>query len=458
MSQPQQDVSATGAGKATEPEPTVRLTEQEACTNLRAVLELCAAGRLKCSAKTSRPSAATVQVVDEHLVRGDFYADEAIAAFAWPLLLQAGGLARLEGTTLRLTPKGRKALDQPAHEVIRGLWQRWLTHGVIDEFSRVEEIKGQRSANALSAVKPRRQTVGLALAGRRPSEWIAVDDLFREMRRRGLSPTIERNERALWKLYLSEPQYGSLGYAGSHDWSLLQGRYTLAVLCEYAATLGLLDLTYVDPEWARDDYRTLWGADDLRALSRYDGIQEIRLNALGAYAAGSADSYEPPVAGPASAGALKVLPNLDVVATGEVDHAEVLLLGSFAEQTSDRVWTVSADSLLGALGSGRQLTELTDFLDQRSEHDLPGTLHTLVADVGRRSTAITDLGHVRVIECADPALAALIVHDRALRATCWLIGDKHIGIDPDQEQKFRAALRRLGYVIPNHSRRGAAPI
>ena len=452
MSEPQQDaLPGTSVGTFGEPEPTVRLTEQEACTNLRSVLELCAAGRLRCSAKTSRPSAATVKVVNEHLVRGDFYADVAIAAFAWPLLLQAGGLARLEGTALRLTPKGRKALGQPPAEVIRGLWHRWLTHGVIDEFSRVEEIKGQRSTNVLSAVKPRRQIVGAALTRRHPGEWIALDDLFLEMRRSGLSPTIERNERALWKLYLAEPQYGSLGYADSHGWSLLQGRYTLAVLFEYAGTLGLLDLNYVDPDGARDDYRHQWGADDLAALSRYDGLQEIRLNALGAYVVGLSDTYEPPTAGAASAGALKVLPNLDVVATGEVDHAEVLLLGSFANHTSDRVWTISADSLLGALAAGRGLTELTDFLAQRTEHDLPATLHTLVADVGRRSAALTDLGHVRVIECTDPALAALIVHDRALRATCRPIGDRHIAIDPDQEQKFRTALRRLGYVIPSRA-------
>ena len=31
---------------------------------------------------------------------GDFYPDEAIAAFAWPLLMQAGGLAELEGARL----------------------------------------------------------------------------------------------------------------------------------------------------------------------------------------------------------------------------------------------------------------------------------------------------------------------------------------------------------------------
>lgn len=41
-------------------EHRTRLTEPEAQLNLRTVLELCAAGGLRCSEKTHRPSAATV--------------------------------------------------------------------------------------------------------------------------------------------------------------------------------------------------------------------------------------------------------------------------------------------------------------------------------------------------------------------------------------------------------------
>lgn len=74
----------------------VRLTEAAALLNLRAVLQ-CAAGRLRCSEKTHRPSAASVGVVAAGLVDGDFSDQEPIAAFAWPLLLQAGGLAELAG-------------------------------------------------------------------------------------------------------------------------------------------------------------------------------------------------------------------------------------------------------------------------------------------------------------------------------------------------------------------------
>src|SRR6266511_5093755 len=87
----------------------VRATEGEALANVRAVLQLCAAGKLRCSAKTGLPGAATVAAVSQALVGGDFYPAEPISAFAWPLLVQAGGLAELAGGRLQLTARGRAA-------------------------------------------------------------------------------------------------------------------------------------------------------------------------------------------------------------------------------------------------------------------------------------------------------------------------------------------------------------
>ncbi|MGH3896735.1 MAG: hypothetical protein ACRDTA_00490 [Pseudonocardiaceae bacterium] len=298
-------------------EHRLRFTEQEAQLNLRTVLELCAAGEVRCSEKTSRPSAATVRTVDSHLAHGDFYGDDPIASFAWPLLIQAGGLAKIDGGRLQLTAKGRTALRKPPAEVIHQLWQRWLTHAVIDEFSRIEEIKGQRARNVLTSAKTRRQTVAAALVSCTSDEWISVESLFTTMRRGNMSPTIARSEMALWKLYLVDAHYGSLGYDGFHAWEVLEGRYTLAVLFEYAGTLGLLDLDYIHPTGARKDFQENWGGDDLASLSRYDGLQAIRLTGLGRYALGLTDSYQPPV-GDEETQSLKVLPNLDVVATGSL--------------------------------------------------------------------------------------------------------------------------------------------
>src|SRR5439155_13720926 len=243
-----------------------------------------------------------------------------------------------------------------------------------------------------------------------------------------LSPTVARSDRALWKLYLVDAQYGSLGYAGFGEWEILEGRYTLAVIFEYAATLGLVDVAYDDPAGARGDYHNNWGADDLDYLSRYDGLRAVRLNGLGAYALDLTASYRPP-ADAAPARTLKVLSNLDVVATGELSPADRLVLDAYAKRTAERVWSLSAETVLAAVAAGRSTGRLRDFLAGRTaQPELPGTLLVLLDDVTARAGRLRDLGQVRLIECADPALVALIHHDRRLRPLCTAIGERHLAV------------------------------
>jgi hypothetical protein len=76
-----------------------------------------------------------------------------------------------------------------------------------------------------------------------------------------------------------------------------------------------------------------WGGDYLDALSRYDGLRSIRLTALGAYTLGLTDTYHPAHPPAADAASLKLLPNLDVVATGDIPGADRLVLSAYAIQT-----------------------------------------------------------------------------------------------------------------------------
>src|SRR5437764_150144 len=304
-----------------EDDQTIRPTQAEALASVLAVLHLCGAGKLRCSEKTQRPAAATVAAVAEVLAGGDFYATEPIAAFAWPLLIQAGGLAELAGSRLQLTAKGRAALGQPPAETIRALWRSWVGKAVTDE---------------------------------------------------------------------------------------------------------------------------------LAYLSRYDGLRAVRLNALGAYALGLTDRYQPPAASDtAVAGSLKVLPNLDIVVTGELPPADRLMLDTYAQRTADRVWALREATLLAALDAGRGLDELRAFLAARATHELPNPVTTLLADVTDRAGRLRNLGVVRLVECADPALAALIANDRRLRGLCQPIGDRHVAVAIGREAQFRRALRALGHLLPS---------
>ena len=277
---------------------------------------------------------------------------------------------------------------------------------MIDELSGVETIKGQRSANVLTSAKTRRQTVADALRECPPGQWVSIDELFVRMQRGNLSPTVARNERSIWKLYVSDPQYGSLGYAGFHNWPLLEGRYTLAVLFEYAAALGLIDIAYTDAGGAREDFHENWGTDDLESLSRYDGLHAIRINALGVYVLGLAEYRSPETA--TAAQSIKVLPNHDVVALGELPLGGRMTLSAFADQSAEQVWQLTAGSLLTAIANGRRIEELLHVLGRASDQALPSTVRTLISDVTIRAAELADRGMVRLVERADASTTKLI--------------------------------------------------
>ena len=445
----------------TEDIPLTRFdTEHAAMQDLQAVLQLIDTGKLAVSDKTRLPGKAAIKTISALLFNGDFYdnspppsqhlpcKDEIgpIRAFAWPLLVQAGGLAALNGKTLALTNAGRKALGEPPEKVLCALWNKWQKTTLLDELSRIDCIKGQggKGKRGLTAVKGRRQAIQTALKSCEPERWIAVNDFFRYMIASGIEFEITRN---LWTLYIADPNYGNLGDAGVNDWIILQARYVLCLLFEYAATLGLIDVAFILPHSARNDYVDLWGADNLDFLSRYDGLLYFRLTPLGAYCLGLRDSYQPSM--PVTRARLRVLPNLDVVVAGRaLSPADELLLNSFMRRKSDAVWHLDRDSLLAAVENGRDLTILRDFLAASSDDLLPGNVEQFLDDIAQRTRQLQDKGMARLIECADPALAALLANDSRTKRYCLLAGERHLAVFADDETRFRSALRKLGYSLP----------
>ena len=177
--------------------------------------------------------------------------------------------AVLSGKTLQLTKAGQKALTDPVEKTLAQVWRHWLKTTVFDELRRVDCIKGQtgKGKRGLTAVAGRRAALHQALRGCPPGQWIGVNDLFRQMWANGAGFEITRDP---YNLYVSQPGY-DLGSEDYRHWRLLQARYALCVLFEYAATLGLIDVGYIPPHDARPDYGELWMIASLPFFSRYDG-------------------------------------------------------------------------------------------------------------------------------------------------------------------------------------------
>ena len=432
--------------------PVTRVTSQAALSNMEAVLRLIDGGKLKVNGKTGRPTSAATKKLSKILYEGDWYIepemlDEVgpIQAFAWPIIVQGVGLAKAEGSTLKLSNAGRKALNGNLPDVIKTAWKKWEKTKLIDEFSRINEIKGQKSSRgrALTAPATRRPVINEALSQLIPGRWVKVTELIRFMHSKGFDFDVARYA---WKLYICDARYGNLD--GHGNWSIIEGRYLLAFLFEYAATLGLIDVAYTHPAGALPDYYDLWGIDGIDFLSRYDGLKYIRVNSLGAYALGIADQYYPPVFKVRPV--LKVLPNNDIVITDgfSISPADKLFLGKTCKKVSASLWRISLKTILAAAQSGTETEEIISFLKSRSSEAIPQTVITLLNDAKKRTTRLSYAGRTHLIECTDPVLVQLIASDRKLSRMCLPAGDRFIVVLPGMEKPFINALADIGYIVP----------
>lgn len=431
-------------------------TEQAAMNDLMAVLQLADMGKISVSAKTGKPAKPSVKAIRNVLSGGDFYpedieapykydvqiGDAGIRPFAWTMLIQAGTLAKVSGTRLELTQTGRSAMQKPAHEVIARLWDRWIKNKLIHEMSRIEVIKGQKSKRRpLFAAEQGRQSIADALAEMDEGVWTETDDFFRFLIAKGHGFDIIRDD---WKLYLGDPNYGSFGY--NHiTWEHLNGRFARAFLMEYAATLGLIDIAVTQPWGAVSDLRRLWGADEYTCLSRYDGLYALRINSLGAWILGQKQEYEPTFH---DEPCLRILPNLEIVSVAaKGSSSDEIFLDRFCEKTSERVWRITLPKLLKSVEEGVDLKSIITFIRDRSQGPLPQPVQVFFDDAGDRVSKVQDMGEARLVKCADNVLVKLIVNDSTLKNLCSEAGDNHLVILREHENRFRSALRKLGYVL-----------
>jgi len=432
---------------------TVRHTERDAMVDLSVLLRLTDQGKLQVSDKTSLPGSATLRLLTENLAGGDFYADKPaqrqwdqevgpIKAFSWPLLLQAAGLVQRNGSKLALSTAGRKGLAAAPASVLGAIWNKWLKSSLFDEFSRVDVIKGQKSkGRVMTALAPRRAAINEILRLCPAGAWIYVDDFSRFMQATGHTFDVSHNP---WKLYISDQQYGSLGHDGYHSWEILQLRYLLCFLFEYAAALGIIDVAYIEPTEARNDFGDLWGTDDLEFLSRYDGLIYFRVTQLGAWCLGSVEDYTPAPILPSVK--LSVLPSLQVnVVVGNLSTEESLTLDTWAIESTDKSWRLDRQKAVGAIEKGLDITELRAFLQTREDQPLPETVESFIKTTEKQGKALKISGTALLIDCENAEIAAMIAAHKETTGLCLRAGDRQLVVRLENEEKFRTLIRILGF-------------
>lgn len=425
---------------------TVRETAKAALANLATFLNLAADKQIRVSAKTGKATEATVRKMTDLLYEPDWYDDTEIGPmqpFAWPLLLQGGGLAKADGAFLQLTPSGRKALKKDLAGGIQTAWQRWEKTNIIDEFSRVTAIKGQKSNRGRTMTAPvkRRSMINNLLEDLQPGQWISIDELIRLLQTKAEYSFEMVNYD--WKLYFLDQQYGNLSY--NDTWPLLQLRYLLIYLFEYCATLGLIDLAYQDPRGARsEDYSSCWGTDELEYLCHCDGLQYILINDLGAFVLGHHDTYETRKSGDD----IFTFDKTDMVAsdTAAIPPGLELYLEKIGERTEVDRWRLTIGSLLTAINSGESLPEIRKTLEALSAEDFSRELTQILAEVEHRSTAFVDVGRTTLIECSPEARKQALTNKK-LSSLCMPAGDKYLVAAPGKDQTLIKALESIGFIL-----------
>ncbi|WP_051648271.1 hypothetical protein [Cupriavidus sp. SK-3] len=434
---------------------TVRSSERDAIVDLSVLLRLADQGKIQVSDKTSLPGATTLRLLTEKLVGGDFYAHQPkqdqrdldigpLKAFSWPLLLQAAGLVQRNGSKLALSTAGLKALTASPASVLRTIWRKWLKSSQFDEFSRIDIIKGQKSkGRVMTAAAPRRAVINEILQRCPVGAWINVDDFSRFMQATGHTFDVAHDP---WKLYIVDQQYGSLGYDGPNAWAILQFRYLLCFLFEYVATLGIIDVAYIDPSEARQDFGNVWGTDDLEFLSRYDGLVYFRLTPLGAYCLGVGEDYTPtPIQ---LSVRLSVSSSLQVnVVGGHLSAEESLTLDTWSIEEAGKSWRLDRQKALDAIEKGHDIAELRAFLQARDDQPLPEKVESFIKTSQKQGKALRIIGTTLLIDCEDAETAAMIATRKEAAGLCLRAGDRQLVVRLENEEKFRALIRVLGLGI-----------
>lgn len=424
----------------------VRETATPALANLATFLTMARDKKIRVSAKTGKATAATMRKMGELLYEPDWYDDDTIGpmqVFAWPLLLQGGGLAKADGSLLKLTPTGRKALQDDQAGGIKKAWQRWEKSTLFDEFSRVTAIKGQKSNRGRTMTTPvkRRPMINRLLKDLQPGKWISLEELDRQMQANLYYNFPMVNYE--WKLYFDEPHYGHIDHHFD-TWPLLQFRYLLIYLFEYCATLGLVDVAYTDPYWARsEDYRSYWGTDELEYLSHCDGLKYVRINKLGAFVFGHIDEYEEE-----KEDALFVLDGADLIFTGRraIAPGKAIYLEKVAERVEVDRWRFSVSSLLTAVESGENLLEIRKMLESLCSEKFSNEMELLFKEAWEKTSAFIDVGQASLIECGREFRKQVLSNNK-LSKLCLPAGEKYLVVLPGQEMKFASAIKAMGFIL-----------
>jgi len=403
--------------------------------------------KLKISPKTGLPSKALLKKLSLQLnepyqqplsTKDDTIST--IKAFGWIQILRAASWIKEANGELQINVK-KLSLKQRHCDIVKALFWDWKSHSTLDELSRIKAVKGQKGKAQRHLTEPemRREECIATLTQCPTGEWVAFDDFIRLM-----TVTNHFFDITLYSslLYIGDSVYGRL-----HDDRFLTSVYTRCILLEYFATLGLIDIAYVEPDKAQDNYADEYWLDDLEYLSVYDGLTYLRLTQLGAYVLGITDSYSESFA--SSETPITMLPKYGIKFLQQPTASEKIFLTHYADEQTKAVWQLSVSKLLSHIENGGELAEVQDFLTQRDEQPyFPTDTEHLFKTLTQNKVAVTLEGRVLLLQCSSETIAKNIACAPIIKKWCKRVGKDQLIIPEGKEAVFRKLIHELKYAMP----------
>ncbi len=435
--------------------------EAAAPTEVKRILQLAGAEKLRVSDKTGFPTPATQKIVRDALCAPEmdlrlpegkgkawWNSDKdpgPVRAFAWPVLMQQCGWAAPKAGKLRLTRKGKAMLaggDDFEHYV-QGV-QSLLGDSRFDELRRVSVIKGQRGRRAghwRVPVEQRRHVIQRGLAALPRDQWVTVEEAYRVLFALGENGNAYTDGLCL---YICDQQYGHL----SGEERDIGRIYFRQLLGESFATLGLVDLGYAYPHVLHPELHGSWGLDDETYVTRFDGVKYLRVTPLGRFCFGVDRDYEPPEAEQRSL--FKVLPTHEIVVTDGTlfSVGDSAMIERFAKRKSDAVWKMDRKSILEALEAGDTPEDILKILRSGTDVEIPETVVSLLEATAELAGAATGRQDGVIVEFRDEETATLIAHDTAAAKVVLCREGRSVVVYRKKLKAFQTALRRTGILLP----------
>ena len=344
-----------------------------------------------------------------------------------------------------LTDLGQAYLATENPDILFDAFVQWSEEGTFDELSRISAIKGVRSKGLkLTPPAERRERIVEALSWCPTGVWISVFEFYRALKVWHLDFDLEVG--GLERLYVGHQYRGRGYYEPWADreamWMLTNGLYVNAVLWEYLATIGALDLaTSDDPDFF--PAATYYGAED-RPVSGYDGLAYFRITPLGAYLFGQASEYTPTHAVDAALFRVDAQGGITLLNPAALTEAHRIQLEQMAEPTASG-YRLSTQKLLTILEDAKDLSLVRAFLEQRNDGPLPAEVIDLLDEVQKDSRACKVNSRMLTINVRSAELVQEILADPVAGKIVRHLEGRTLLIPENRENALRDALREMGY-------------